>query len=232
MAKSIKYFLSLALVALLVLQMPAGIWLKLAPIPDTIKINRLDGTLWQGTIQQIGLKEGLVSENVTWKWEPAALRQAALAWRITTDNGNQMLLELHRAGWQVAILQGAWPIQPFSQLHPQLKGLGISGVVQLNQQTINQHTSTITITLAEVRSRLSGNMMLGTYSLSLQPSTGQMTLSTINGALNLSGQGQLHSTGHGTLTINAQSSAPDLISLLENLGPATNDNKKSITMQF
>lgn len=220
------------LAALLALQMPAGLLLKLAPLPDTIQVNQLEGTLWQGSVRQIGFNNGLVTENVNWKWEPDALRQATLAWHVTADNGSHLLIKLNHTGWQLAILQASYPIQPLTELHPHLKRLALSGLVQINQQIINARSDNISVTLADVRSQLSGDAPLGTYSLVLQPSTGQITLNTVTGALNLSGQGQLNPKGHGSLSIAAHSSTPEVARLLENLGSTTADNKKSITMQF
>lgn len=232
MAKTYKAGLLLFILTALLLHTPIGIIARLANPPADVQINHLEGTLWQGHIRQLGFKGHVIAEDIHWTWQPAAIKSATLAWQFDGPDNNQMTLTLSRTGWKVDIEHWAVPLQPLLQLLPKLNGLGLSGSIIANQQTLTTTTPYFTLSVPNLRSKLANQIRLGSYQATIRPNDGQGELSTLSGPLMLQGRAHFNSSGHGELNLNATSTQAELASLLESIGTPDNNDPKSITMSF
>ncbi|WP_113907198.1 type II secretion system protein N [Aliidiomarina celeris] len=85
-----KLWLSLAVVVFLcslVVKFPARVALALAPMPATVKVQQVEGTIWRGTAETVQLN-GQFFHGISWQISPLALFTGRLAVDVQLANRN------------------------------------------------------------------------------------------------------------------------------------------------
>lgn len=195
----------------LISQAPAA-WLAQGLAQATegrVLLTRTEGSLWRGGGQLVltggpGSRAGMVLPGLLhWTLAPAGF---GLALDLRSDcchPGNPTRLRLHpqAGGWQVTVDNGhsRWPASALSGLGTPWNTLQPEGELALRTQDLHLQwhqgrlavTGQLTLQAQGMSSRLSTLKPMGSYQLQMQGGdVPGLTLSTLEGALQLSGQGR------------------------------------------
>ena len=171
------------------------------------------GTLWQGQAELLltggpGSRDrAALPEGVRWQLRPAwasgpAFR-LALQLPCCTHSGLNTTLRPLAGGWEVTLapLQSRWPTAVLAGLGTPWNTLQLDGELRLDSPGLSARwvqgrtdiDGTLQIDALDLASRLSTLAPLGSFRLTLNAPSGgdlRLSLSTLEGALQLSGEGQ------------------------------------------
>ncbi|WP_337841683.1 type II secretion system protein N [Rheinheimera sp.] len=158
---------------------PAALWLKLVPLPASVQLGPVSGTVWQGQVQALSV-QGLTLSDLKWQLNPWLLFTGKLALTLEAGQPRQTQLpslktEL-RFGFdsmQVRQLQARLPV---SLLQPALQlplPVGLDGAVLLKIPQLEWSTAGC--------QQLQG--LVSWLDAKVQPPTGWIGLGTLDGQL-------------------------------------------------
>lgn len=256
MKRAVLWLLAIALAAALTVLMflPAA-WLGSMVETQTggrLTLGDAQGTLWRGSAF-IGGAAGaggavtpLLPGRFTWRLSPMVLLGQV---ELTLENPDALSQPVNLSGslsqWQVSAAELLLPAERLAGLGAPLNTLAPSGVVKLSWttlqlaragQAVDVHGRTL-LSLADMGSRMAPVKPLGTYEVAMdwRGQQAQMSLSTVRGALLLSGTGALDK---GRFQFTGQAQAADgyeetLGNLLNLLGQRRMvGGKKIIALEF
>ncbi|GAB3258325.1 type II secretion system protein N [Chitinimonas naiadis] len=192
------WWLALALLTLifLLLRLPASLLgsVLASQTGDKLTLAAAEGSIWQGSAQPV-LQGKALAERVSWSWQPAGLLRGKLGYQLKLDDGSAQLalglrsLELREANFGLAAA-------PLLQLDQRSRGYGLSGQFHLSTgrflwQAGKPEGQLLLDWRNAASSLVPGVQPLGDYRATVTPAgeRWQVQLSTLNGQLQLNGQG-------------------------------------------
>lgn len=168
-------------------------------LPDAIRLDGCEGTLWQGRAAAVGVNGQIVQQDLRWQFFPRHLLKGQLAWTVQgTFQQQNSQLSLQLGPTQIALqdIKLALPAGPLLAAHDRLKTLKLGGLLHVNSARLTSHqASTLEGRLENLFSPLAPNQgSLGSYrlALTLKPGlTGQWQVQPQQGALAIRGSGTL-----------------------------------------
>jgi general secretion pathway protein N len=256
MKRAVLWLLAIALaVALTVLVFLPATWLGSMVESETggrLTLGDAQGTLWRGSAfvggaaGANGAVTPLLPGRFTWRLSPMLLLGQV---ELTLENPDALSQPVNLSGslsqWQVSAAELLLPAERLAGLGAPLNTLAPSGVVKLSWttlqlaragQAVDVQGRTL-LSLADMGSRMAPVKPLGTYEVTMdwRGQQAQMSLSTVRGALLLSGTGALDK---GRFQFTGQAQAADgyeetLGNLLNLLGQRRMvGGKKIIALEF
>ncbi|MBC8023790.1 MAG: type II secretion system protein N, partial [Burkholderiales bacterium] len=210
-----------------------------------VHFDETQGTLWSGSLRAQGQAPGgVVLDRIAWRLVPAALAEGRIAFDVEVDSrearGNVRILR----GWSEwearsgAVRVDARALPAFFPLATAWRPEGsvsiVSDGVRWNEREIH---GPFTLEWRDAAVALSDVKPLGTYRLVAQGAgeNAKLVLSTIAGALRVSGQGDWKVTRPITFSGEARAepgSAAALEPLLNIMGPKRPDGARSIEVRI
>lgn len=228
MSRTTRWTLVVALIALLglVATFPAALAVRF--LPAQIQLAGVEGSIWNGRAAALGIN-GLVAQNkLNWKFDLPALLRGQFAWAVNGEHGGRMSQLRARAGIGGVALENvnlSLPVEPLTQFNPLLTGVRLRGIVQLESARIAPNANIdLKGSLRNVGSAMAGELTaLGSYAFKADitpQGAGKVTLSTLNGPLQISGEGSFEAqkkTGKARLLLKPETDLPGLSPLLAQL---------------
>lgn len=228
----------------LIVLLPARLVVAIAPMPNDIMLGRVDGTIWQGSIERIGLpleQDTVVLHNLNWKLSPLALLKltAAVDINIPADQRNLLQGELQlyasRTSLRLKNVRMAGQLEDFLPYAPVTNPVPLRAGVSLNIAEYQLG--------APACERLNGRVLamqteaqlgnswqaLGDYETALGCDEGRISISMpSDNPLGLSVQGHVSSQGIDLrIGVAPTAAAPQGIrDLMEWLGPADSQGRR------
>lgn len=164
-----------------------------------LRLAEARGTLWSGS-GQVELRDAAgrigVSKHLAWRLRPEELWRARLAYAVALDRGQQSIpVRILWSGIELANADIGLPAEALSLGLPKLAPLELTGMVNLRISTLsigrNAAQGSATLQWRSAGSALSPVWPLGDYELRWegQGREGRVTLQTLQGPLQLRGQG-------------------------------------------
>ncbi len=231
----------------LIIEMPASwfAWGLNRYTGGTVRLDPIAGSLWQGSGKLVIYYPATVPHdlgNTEWSVNPFWLLtgQVQMRWRAESPDGQaQSVVRLGRNRIQLLETQAAFPAQTIASFYAPASLIAPQGTVQLqtDKLAINKGVleGTAEILWNSAGSNLTPVQPLGNYRLEITAAgkTAALKLSTLQGALDLAGQGQWQiQTGHIQLTGNAmpRERAMELEPLLKLIGPDQGNGRRSLSL--
>ena len=157
------------------------------------------GTLWhgQGQLMYAGSQgEVLPMSTLAWQWQPAALRSLALQWDVLAD-GNAGTVQVQGRSVQLQNLQLQLPVAALTGFSSKWQSARLGGQLQLQLGRVLWRPAGVdgqaTLAWVAASSPLSRIQPFGSYALDAQGQGGQvqLTMRTVQGPLQIQGQGSL-----------------------------------------
>ena len=232
--------LCVGMLCALVWQAPAA-WLAAAvqaASQDRVQLRQPQGTLWQGSAQWVlasgaGAQDALaLPQRVQWHIQPQADASLRIDIHVACCTPQPVQLWARPQWSGIALEWGAgvseWPLAWMAGLGAPWNTLGLEGQARLQTQGLRwqwdgqsgQLQGLAQLQLLSVSSRLSTLRPLGSYALEIKAAGPvHVQLSTLQGELRLSGQGEwrstgLHFEGQGQASTGSEAALANLLGVL------------------
>ncbi len=221
-------FAAVVFILAMLARMPAS--LVTLALPQEIRLQNVEGTLWNGKASAAGINGMLVQERLAWQFRPQALLSARLQWDVSgrfADRNSRLAAILGAGGIVFSGADITLPLEPLATLDPKLKPLQLGAVLRATAKTIapgNRWDAAVTI--ERLFSALAPQGELGNYRLDLRGEPGgkgTWQLATVSGVLQAKGSGTFdaqQSVGKGQITLVPQNQMPGLTPALSALPKA------------
>jgi len=228
--------------ALLVATMPARWAAERLGLRGNVALHSVTGTIWRGDAQAVVAIGGgtFTVDRLAWDFRPARLLQGRLAYDVTAQGaGFDAKGEAARTfgGWGVRGLAARADAAIATAAFPWMSPWRPAGNVTLTSDAMdidgNQARGNAQLEWRDAASAMSEVKPLGTYraELAAEGAGGSVKVSTLQGALRVTGQGRLEFPSRLTFTGEARgdgANAKALEPLLQLLGPARPDGSRAI----
>jgi hypothetical protein len=223
------FFVAGVFVLALIVRLPAS-FITLA-LPPEIELRDVEGSFWNGRLSAVGVGGVLAQEQVFWNFQPRALLDAKLLWRI----GGRLAERTSRADLTIDLRGAAFndvdlalPLEPLAALHSDLKLAQLGTVLRITAKSLSMGSPfDVTIVAEHVFSPLLQSEF-GSYRLDGKGTgegKGDWRITTQSGVLRVAGKGSFdasQSSASGQVTLTPQSPIPGLSPMLESLPKAGN----------
>lgn len=214
--------------------------------PGLAHFSDARGTLWHGSLraQLDGMGGTFACDEVAWRFVPWDLMQGRLAFNVTAecpDGKGDVKISRGWSDWEakgVAATLKARMLPAFFPLAAAWRPEGtITAMSDGVRWTDRELQGPLTLTWSQASVALSEVKPLGSYRLEAQGSgdTAKLTLSTVDGSLRMTGQGEVKLPGGATFTGDARAegaNAAALEPLLNLLGPRRADGARAIEVRI
>lgn len=184
-----------------------GGWL----LPDTIRLEGAEGTVWHGRASALGLSGITLQQNLAWDVRWNQLLSGRLVWEIRSRSAtDHSAVDLHAApaGIELRNLQASLPLEPLLGQDARLKPLRLGGMLRLSAPNFSLTPgSVLSVRLENLFSALTpatGALGSSEIRITTQPDrTATWNMRPLEGRLSINGEGQLdlnRGTANGKLT--------------------------------
>lgn len=176
-------------------------------LPENIRLDGCEGTIWQGRASAFGLGGMVVQQDIAWKVRFDNLLKARLAWDVSgkfAADASKLTLSLTPTSLELRDVNVVAPLEPFMGQDARLKSLRLGGLLKMSTAAFSpQRPSDVSVRLENLFSALTPTLgSLGSVEANISTEadrTAKWSARPLDGALAVSGSGTLNPM-RGTLT--------------------------------
>lgn len=204
-----------------------------------LRLHASEGTLWRGQ-GQLALGDSGIWQAFGWEWQARDLLRGKLGFALRADGGRGKV----QIGWSsidFSDIDLSTHAAPFAKLDPRSASYGLSGLLRLTTTKFHlgkQAEGGLTLEWQRAASqKVPVPAELGNYRATFAPqgNAWKVQLATLNGALQLNGNGTWHSKDGLAADIIARAAPGNelaLAPLLNQIGPGTPEQERRMKFNF
>lgn len=197
-------------------------------LPSNIALAGVQGSIWSGGATALGINGLVTQEKLIWAFEPLSIFKGQIAWQLRSEHAGQpgqLRAVLGLRGPALENVHLVLPLEPLTQFNPMVTAIRLRGELLLDSPRLaNKEPVKLTGDLQRVGSAMAGELTsVGSYRFSAAADAqgaGTLEVSTINGPLQIQGQGSFDAQkqqGKASLRLKPETDLPGLSPVLATL---------------